>query len=120
MQMIAFAVLGCSIVLDVAGQLFFKLGLNGDSGNDQQRPAVLKALTSPMVWAGIAAYTVELCAWLFVLSRLPLSVAFPIAGLSYCGIAIGSRFILNERVSRQRWIGTIFIAVGVAIVSMTT
>lgn len=120
MPLIAFAVLAFTILLDVVGQLAFKLGLNGRPDSDPQRSFVVRVARSPMIWAGIAAYTVELCAWLFVLSRLQLSVAFPIAGLSYCGIAIASHFILHERVSRRRWVGTIFIAVGVGVVGMTT
>ena len=78
-----------------------------------------KVVSTPLIWAGIAAYTIDLGAWLFVLSRLPLSVAFPLASLSYCGIALASRFVLRETVSAGRWAGTVLIALGAAIVSTT-
>ena len=39
---------------------------------------------------------------------------------AYCGIALASHFVLRESVSRRRWIGTILVAVGAAIVSTTT
>jgi drug/metabolite transporter (DMT)-like permease len=51
---------------------------------------------------------------------MPLSFAFPLASLSYCGIALSSRFILKEPVSRRRWLGTALIALGVAMVGTST
>lgn len=113
------AILALTIALEVSGQLCFKVGLGGVSSAQSAQPVWLKVATTPLIWAGVAAYAIELAAWLFILSRLPLSVAFPAGSLSYCGIALASRFVLNEPVSRQRWIGTVLVAIGVAIVSMT-
>ena len=118
MTAVAFAVLALTIALDVIGQLCFKFGL--DQREEPDLPVWRKVLTTPLIWAGVAAYAVELGAWLFVLSRLPLSVAFPLVSLSYCGIALAGRCLLHEHVSRQRWIGTFLIALGAAIVSTTT
>jgi drug/metabolite transporter (DMT)-like permease len=120
MNALSLAVLAFTVLLDVAGQLCFKLGLEGPQAARSRKPVWLKVATTPLIWAGVLAYAVDLAAWLFVLSRLPLSVAFPLASISYCAIALAGRFILNEPVSRQRWIGTILIALGVAIVSTTT
>lgn len=113
------AILVLTVGLEVAGQLCFKVGLGGAASARTAMPVWLKVAITPLIWAGVAVYAVELGARLFVLSRLPLSVAFPVASFSYCGIALASRFILNEPVSRQRWIGTALIALGVAIVSTT-
>jgi drug/metabolite transporter (DMT)-like permease len=46
----------------------------------------------------------------------PLSLAFPFAALSYCGVVIASRYVLHERVSARRWFGTVVIAAGVALI----
>jgi hypothetical protein len=46
----------------------------------------------------------------------PLSLAFPLASLSYCGVLLASRFVLGEAVSRRRWLGVGLITAGVAIV----
>ncbi|WP_413988550.1 EamA family transporter [Labrys okinawensis] len=116
MTMLAILVLAGTICCDVIGQLCFKVGLDDPSISIQARPIWLRVIGSPLIWLGLATYAVEIAAWLFVLSRLPLSVAFPLAGLSYCGIALASRFILRESISRRRWIGTILIALGAAVV----
>lgn len=120
MNILAFIVLVGTIACDIVGQLCFKAGLDGVSGGDANRPVWLKVATTPLIWLGVVTYAVEIGAWLFVLSRLPLSLAFPLASFSYCGIALASRFILKEPVSRRRWLGTALIAVGVAIVGTST
>ena len=112
------AVLALTIGLDVVGQILFKLGL----AEDEAAPETalwLKVAVNPRIWLGLAAYAVEFAAWLFVLSQIALNVAFPIASLSYCGIALASRFILHEGISNRRWIGTALIALGAAIVGAT-
>ena len=116
MNVLAFIVLAGTIACDVLGQLCFKIGLNGQPAAMQDRPIWLRVVTSPWIWLGVCTYAVEIGAWLFVLSHLPLSVAFPLAGLSYCGIALASHFVLHESISRRRWIGTLLIALGAAIV----
>jgi drug/metabolite transporter (DMT)-like permease len=66
--------------------------------------------------AGLAVYAIEFVAWFAALSLAPLSLAFPFAALSYCGVVIASRYVLHERVSARRWFGTVAIAAGVALV----
>ena len=51
---------------------------------------------------GVLVYVVEFTVWFAALSMAPLSVAFPFMALSYCGVVVASKFVLGERVSRQR------------------
>jgi undecaprenyl phosphate-alpha-L-ara4N flippase subunit ArnE len=116
----ALLVLAGTILCDIIGQLCFKAGLDGAAGGDATRTVWRKVAVTPLIWLGVATYAIEIGAWLFVLSRMPLSFAFPLASLSYCGIALSSRFILKEQVSRRRWLGTALIALGVAMVGTST
>ena len=104
-----------TVVLDVAGQTAFKIGLLSPS----DAPLWKRVATSPMAIAGFCAYAVELVLWLAVLSRAPLSVAFPLAALSYCGVLVTSRLILHERVSPRRWLGASIVTLGVALVCLS-
>jgi drug/metabolite transporter (DMT)-like permease len=109
---------GLSLVLDVSGQLLFKAGLNraGEGIADAGGRAFWLALArSPLLLLGLLAYAVEIPCWAAVLAILPLSIAFPLASLSYCGVAIGARFLLGEKVPARRWLATLLIALGVAI-----
>lgn len=105
-----------TLVLDVLGQTAFKLGLEASSG----APLWRRVATSPMTMAGFGAYALEIVLWLAVLSRAPLSVAFPLAALAYCGVLATSRFVLGERVSPRRWLGASIVTLGVALVCLST
>jgi undecaprenyl phosphate-alpha-L-ara4N flippase subunit ArnE len=101
-----------AVLCDVAGQLCFKIGVD----EKHAAPGLLATLTSRWIVAGVLVYAVEFTCWFAALSMTPLSFAFPFMALSYCGVVVASRFILHERVSRRRWLATVTIAFGVALV----
>jgi drug/metabolite transporter (DMT)-like permease len=116
-------VLGLTVCLDVAGQILFKTGLDDSSkaGAEPGARAGLagRVLASPAIAAGVCLYGVEFVGWLFVLSRMDLSVAFPIATLSYVGVVLASRLVLGEAVPPRRWMSTLLIAAGAALVGVS-
>jgi drug/metabolite transporter (DMT)-like permease len=119
MSALALILVLISVVLDVSGQLLFKIGLNRleAQGIDAGRHFWLALARSPWLIGGVAAYAVEIPLWAAVLGLLPLSVAFPMASLSYCGVAAAAYFVLGEKVPVRRWLATVLIAAGVAVVA---
>ena len=110
-----------TIALDVIGQICFKLGLMrlpAKQAHDHLGVFWKRVFSSPLLWGGIASYALELGVWLAVLANAPLSLVFPLASLSYCGVVLASRFVLKETVSPRRWAGALLIAFGVALVYM--
>jgi len=117
-----YALLAATVLCDVCGQVCFKLGVGHDDAHASSRSGitgfVLDLVGSPWVMAGLLIYVVEFIVWFAALSLAPLSVAFPFMALSYCGVVVASRWILKERVSLRRWLGTIAVAGGVALVCL--
>ena len=114
-----YALLLGTVLCDVCGQVCFKLGVGHEAGPEPFagiRGFLLGLVRSPWIVAGMLVYVVEFVIWFAALSLTPLSVAFPFMALSYCGVVLASRFILGERVSRRRWLGTFAVAAGVALV----
>ncbi|MBT9299722.1 DMT family transporter [Pseudomonas sp. TAE6080] len=110
-----------SIVLDVIGQLCFKLGVDRlPEINGGFRLSVFwgQVLNAPLLWAGIGAYVIEFFVWLEALSRAPLSLLFPLAALAYCLVVLVGKVVLGETVSRRRWLGTLVITAGVMLVAV--
>jgi hypothetical protein len=84
----------CSIVMDVIGQLCFKLGLDRLpelEGGFRLNAFWGQVFNAPLLWCGIGAFVVEFLVWLEALSRAPLSLLFPAAALAYCGVVLASR-----------------------------
>lgn len=108
-----------SIVLDVIGQLCFKLGLDRLpelEGGFRLNAFWGQVFNAPLLWCGIGAYTLEFFVWLEALSRAPLSLLFPAGALAYCGVVLAGNVVLGETVSRRRWLATLVITVGVMLV----
>lgn len=113
-----FAALLSSIVFAVCGQVLFKAGMNrvGRIGRGE-RPRWSAGASALAL--GLVAFGSSMLLWLYTLSRVELSFAFPFVSLSYVGIVLVARFGLGERVGRHRLMGSALIVLGVLIVSMT-
>src|SRR5262249_24427408 len=64
----------------------------------------------------IVVQAIAFGSFLALLSRKDLSFVVPTSALQYVLAVLGARFLLKERISGLRWIGTILVALGVALV----
>ncbi len=104
-------VLSSSALLGSIGQLFFKyslilLGTAFDYG-------------SIMMLLGLISYGISTIIYFYILSRVHLSWAYSVSGISYIVAVILSKLILLENVTYLRWAGVILIFIGVVLVSYT-
>ncbi len=77
---------------------------------------VLRALRVPWMWLGVGMMAVAFFALLGALSFYNVSFVVPVTALSYVAGALGGVTFLRERVSPQRWLGVLLVAVGVTLV----
>jgi drug/metabolite transporter (DMT)-like permease len=77
---------------------------------------ILRALRSGWMWAGVGMMALAFFSLLGALSFLNVSFVVPVTALSYVAGAGGAVLFLGERVSRQRWMGVLLVAVGVTLV----
>jgi drug/metabolite transporter (DMT)-like permease len=80
---------------------------------------LLDAAREPRLWAGLALFGISAVFWLVVLSKVPLSFAYPFVGLSYIVIVLVARVVLHEHVPALRWVGVAVVAIGIAIVGVS-
>ena len=106
---------------DTINQLFLKNSINSLSPNIRTIKNVvsfiIKLALIPQVWIGFTFCTLSLLIWLFVLSKADLNFAFSADSMHYIFIAFASRLFLKEKVGLQRWIGTIFIVIGIILIT---
>ena len=66
---------------------------------------------------GILLYFLEVLLYTLALSRLDLSIAFPLGSLSFVGVALLSKFILGEAVGWIRGLGVACILAGTILIA---
>lgn len=72
------------------------------------------------IWliSGLFLFGVSFFLWLFIISRLKLSVAYPIStSLSFCLITLASWFIFKEQLALLQIVGIILIIFGIFLVA---
>src|SRR5262249_16380168 len=67
---------------------------------------------------GILCLAISFGAFLVVLSWADLSFIVPATSLSFVVSTLGAKWFLQERIDRLRWLGTILVCVGVALLSL--
>lgn len=108
-----------SILFGSFGQLSLKYGMNivGYIKFDKYIfYSLLKTLINVYIIIGLLMYMISALIWLIVLSRVKLSLAYPIVSLGYIFTILLSLFILNENIPLTRWFGLIIILVGIYFV----
>ena len=112
-----FTLLLFNVILSVLGQILLKQGMNqvGEiSGSFQQMaPKLIQALMNPFVIGGIGVYGSTTLIWLVVLSRIKLSVAYPMISLGYIFSILFSWLLFKEDVPKIRVLGAFVICIGV-------
>jgi undecaprenyl phosphate-alpha-L-ara4N flippase subunit ArnE len=102
-----------TVVLNGGAQLLLrKAALTGASPTDP-----LSLLKSGWFLAGLGAYGFSVLTWLFVLRRVPLSVAAPIIALVYVLVPLASRVVWGDQVTPKMWIGMLLVVLGVSLVA---
>src|SRR3989339_1829204 len=110
-----YVLLVISVSLAVAGQLLMKKGMMifGTFPASQLLFKIIPMILNPWVFLGFVCFGLSSLFWLVVLSRLPLSLVYPMVSFAYVLVALASMLFFREPVSLARWIGIAVIVAGV-------
>ena len=120
----SFGLLLVSITIGSFGQICLKVGLAGDRIPIVNSPVetifnVVQFMLRPWVLVGLALYVISTFTWLLLLSRVRLSVAYPMISMSYALVMVLSVLILHERVAWSYALaGLGCIGVGVSFIGL--
>jgi multidrug transporter EmrE-like cation transporter len=118
---ISFSLVLTGVLLNAAAQLLLKAGTNriGEFAFslDNLVPVGMKVATSPFVIGGLGCYAVSVVVWILALSRVPVSIAYPMLSIGYIVNAAAAWFLFGESLTAQKLVGIGFIVVGVWLVA---
>jgi len=110
MTLASFSLILVGVLLNAAAQLLLKAGTNA-------MPLGLRLAIEPHILAGLACYVVSVVVWIVALSRVPVSIAYPMLSIGYVVNAIAAWYLLGEAVTPMRLVGIGIIVLGVFIVA---
>ena len=117
----AFLMLMAGVLLNAGAQLLLKAGTNVlgviTLERDTWPETLLRMATQGHFIVGAACYAVSIVVWIIGLSRVPVSVAYPMLSVGYIVNAVAAHYLFGESVTFARWLGIGFIVVGVWLVA---
>ncbi|MBI1891763.1 MAG: EamA family transporter [Burkholderiales bacterium] len=116
-----FGFLFTGILLNAAAQLLLKMGTNAVGAihltAENWFSTGLKLATQLPIIGGLSCYVISVVVWIIGLSRVDVTIAYPLLSLGYILNAIGAWYFLGEAVSAQRILAIVVIIVGVILLT---
>ena len=110
MSLFSFSFILVGVLLNAAAQLLLKAGTNA-------MPLGIRLALEPHILGGLACYVISVVVWVVALSRVPVSIAYPMLSIGYVVNAIAAWALLGETVTTMRMAGIAVIVVGVFMVA---
>jgi multidrug transporter EmrE-like cation transporter len=121
MTALSFALILVGVLLNAAAQLLLKAGTNAVGSFEfaaaNALPVGLKLALEPHILGGIACYAISVVVWILALSRVEVSIAYPMLSIGYVVNAIAAYYLFGEAVTATRLVGIGIIILGVFIVA---
>lgn len=121
MTWLAFALVLTGVLLNATAQILLKAGVRHMGVISLQLPALMKAgfslAVNPYIIGGLTCYVVSVVVWLLALSRVAVSIAYPMLSIGYIVTAIVAWLYLGEQMNLTRWAGIVVIIIGVFLVA---
>ncbi|MGH8282397.1 MAG: SMR family transporter [Gammaproteobacteria bacterium] len=121
MNLISFLLVIAGVLLNAAAQLLLKAGVSRVGVIHLQLNTVLSAgwklAFEPHILGGLACYVVSVVVWILALSRVPVSIAYPMLSLGYVVVAVAAWSVFGETLGAMRITGIAVIIVGVYLLA---
>jgi len=110
-----------TVFANAIAQILLKKGMTGDGGgilsSNAPISAILSGLLTPFVIFGLALYVLAMGSHLVVLSKLDVSVAYPLLSLAYVVVALYAVLVMNESFTLARTAGLLLICLGTWLIT---
>lgn len=117
------AMLLTGVLLNAGAQLLLKAGTNAvghfEFAAANIVPIGWRLATEPHIMGGMACYVLSLAVWIVGLSRVPVSVAYPMLSIGYVVNVLAAWWLFGESITPMKIAGIGFIIVGVWLIART-
>ena len=109
------------VLLNAGAQLLLKAGTNSVGAFEYSAANIVpigwKLATEPHIIGGLGCYVISVVVWIMALSRVEVSIAYPLLSVGYVVNAIAAYYLFGEAVTPMRLTGIAIIIVGVWVVA---
>lgn len=123
MTPVAFALVLTGVLLNATAQLLIKAGAATAGQFSFTAGQILRAglhfATQWQILAGLACYAISVVVWILALTRVQVSIAYPMLSLGYVVTAFAAWWLFGESLTPQKLLGIAIIIAGVVLLART-
>lgn len=123
MSINSFLLIIFGVLLNASAQLFLKNGTNQLGVISLQMntalSTVFKVAFQPYIFAGLMCYVISVAVWIGALSRVDVSIAYPMLSIGYIVNALAAWYFFGESVTASKFSGMAFIIIGTYLIAKT-
>ena len=115
-----------SVLLSSGSQVLLKFGMSAPAiravleNSDEPLRISIAIVSSPSILLGLTCFGLSAVVWLFVLSKIPLSTAYPFVALGIAITVVAGRVIFAEGISLMKFVGVALVIAGVLTVAASS
>ena len=121
MNLISFGLIFTGVMLNAAAQILMKTGTNSigyfEFAMENILPIGWKLATEWHIVGALFCYALSVIIRILALSRVPVSIAFPMLSMAYVVNAVAAWYLLGEAFNPTKLVGMGVIILGVIIIS---
>ena len=121
MNLLSFSLVLLGVLLNAGAQLLLKAVTNSVGqfafSRDNILPVGWQLATEPHILGGLVCYVISVVVWIMALSRVEVSIAYPMLSIGYVVNALAAWWLFGESLTAMRITGIGFIIVGVYFVA---
>ncbi|GAB5606195.1 EamA family transporter [Sideroxyarcus sp. TK5] len=121
MSLLNFSLIFIGVMLNAAAQILMKAGTNAIGHFEFSLANVIpvgwKLATEWHIVTALFCYGISVVVWILALSRVPVSIAFPMLSMAYVVNAVAAKYLLGEDFNVTKLVGMGVIIIGVIIIS---
>ena len=78
---------------------------------------IIRALQIPWLYAALLVYALATVFWLYILQRVPLSIAYPFSAIAMILVPLLSTYFFSEKIALSYWVGASLIIMGITVIA---
>lgn len=121
MSLLNFSLIFIGVMLNAAAQILMKAGTNAVGHFEFSMANVIpvgwRLMTEWHIVSALFCYGISVVVWILALSRVPVSIAFPMLSMAYVVNAVAAKYLLGEDFNATKLAGMGVIIIGVIIIS---
>ncbi len=117
----AFLLVLTGVLLNAAAQMLLKAAVSETGSISLSMasvwPVTQKLISEPWLWLGLFCYGISVIVWILALSRVDVSIAYPMLSIGYIVNAFAAWWLLGESLNPMKVTGIGIIVLGVIVLA---